>query len=71
MHRSFVVWQQLLCKAATLLHCGENCSTLVSWVRPVSAVHSNQFADLSGFGQGQAVGCCEHGNEPQGSIKCG
>jgi hypothetical protein len=24
-----------------------------------------------GFGSGQAVGFCEHGNETSGSIKCG
>jgi hypothetical protein len=25
--------------------------------------------DASGSGQGPAAGCCEHGNEPMGSIK--
>jgi hypothetical protein len=25
--------------------------------------------DASGSGQGPVVGCCEHGNEPSGSIK--
>ena len=27
--------------------------------------------DSSGSGYGHVVGCCEHGNEPLGSIKCG
>jgi hypothetical protein len=27
--------------------------------------------DLCGWGYGQVVGCCEHGNELLGSIKCG
>jgi hypothetical protein len=27
--------------------------------------------DQSGLGQGQVAGCCECGNEPSGSIKCG
>jgi hypothetical protein len=27
--------------------------------------------DRSGLGQGQVAGCCECGNEPSGSIKCG
>jgi hypothetical protein len=26
--------------------------------------------DLSGSGQGSAMGFCEHGNGPSGSIKC-
>jgi hypothetical protein len=25
---------------------------------------------LCGSGQGQMLGCCEHGNEPSGFIKC-
>jgi hypothetical protein len=27
--------------------------------------------DLSGTGWGHVVGCCEHGNENLGSVKCG
>ena len=27
--------------------------------------------DGHGSGQGQVAGCCEHGNEPSGSKKCG
>jgi hypothetical protein len=27
--------------------------------------------DRSGSGYQQVVGCCEHGNEPSGSTKCG
>jgi hypothetical protein len=27
--------------------------------------------DRSGLGYGQVAGCCECGNEPSGSIKCG
>jgi hypothetical protein len=27
--------------------------------------------DRSGLGQGQVAGCCEYGDEPSGSIKCG
>jgi hypothetical protein len=27
--------------------------------------------DSSGSGQGPVAGCCEHGNEPSGSIKGG
>jgi hypothetical protein len=27
--------------------------------------------DLSGSGKGQVAGCCECGNEPSGSVKCG
>jgi hypothetical protein len=27
--------------------------------------------DASGSGQGPVAGCCEHGNEPSGSIKGG
>ena len=27
--------------------------------------------DRSASGQGQLAGCCECGNEPSGSIKCG
>jgi hypothetical protein len=27
--------------------------------------------DLTGSGQGQLAGCCEHGNEHYGFIKCG
>jgi hypothetical protein len=27
--------------------------------------------DSSGSGQGPVVGCCEHGNEPSGSIRGG
>jgi hypothetical protein len=27
--------------------------------------------DRSGSGQGQVAGCCEYGDEPSGSIKCG
>jgi hypothetical protein len=27
--------------------------------------------DQSGSGQGKAAGCCECGDEPSGSIKCG
>jgi len=27
--------------------------------------------DSSDLGWGQVAGCCEHGNEPSGSIKCG
>jgi hypothetical protein len=27
--------------------------------------------DLSGSGQGLVTGCCEHGNEPSGSVKGG
>ena len=27
--------------------------------------------DLCGSGYGQVTGCCECGNEPPGSIKCG
>ena len=27
--------------------------------------------DRSGSGQGQVADCCEYGNEPSGSIRCG
>jgi hypothetical protein len=27
--------------------------------------------DRSDSGQGQVAGCCEYGNEPSGSMKCG
>ena len=27
--------------------------------------------DQSGPGYGQVAGCCEYGDEPSGSIKCG
>jgi hypothetical protein len=27
--------------------------------------------DRSGSGQGQVAGCCEYGDEPSNSIKCG
>jgi hypothetical protein len=27
--------------------------------------------DSSGSGQKQVAGCCEHGNEPSGFLKCG
>jgi hypothetical protein len=27
--------------------------------------------DLSGSGEGQMAGCCEHGNERWASVKCG
>ena len=32
---------------------------------------SGHRLDSAGWGQGLSAGCCKHGNEPSGSVKCG